>query len=75
MNFYNTLKKAMDMKGLKAADLCKATGIDSSYFSRLKSGYMKSVTWEKALVIIAALGMTPDEFAALSNEGVEEVDA
>ena len=74
MNFYKTLELALKKKGMKAADLCRRTGINSSYFSRLKSGYIKDVTWEKALVIIAALEMSPDEFHNLS-ESVEEVDA
>lgn len=62
MTFYETFEYALELKGLKAADICAITGIHSSYFSKLKSGHMKDVTWEKALAIIAALGMTPDEF-------------
>lgn len=69
MTFYETLEIAMNKKGMKAADICEKTGINSSYFSKLKSGYMKDVTWEKALIIIDALGMTPDEFYSLSLEG------
>ena len=69
MTFYETLELAMQKKGMKAVDLCEKTGLHSSYFSKLKSGYMKDVTWEKALVIIDALGMTPDEFQALAESG------
>ena len=65
MTFYETFEYALEMKGMKAADICAATGIHSSYFSKLKSGHMKDVTWEKALLIIDALGMTPDEFYGL----------
>jgi len=68
MTFYETFEIALKEKGMKAADICAATGIHSSYFSKLKSGHTKDVTWEKALVIIEALGMTPDEFNKLSKE-------
>ena len=62
MTFYETFEHALELKGMKAADICAATGMHSSYFSKLKSGHTHDVTWEKALAIIAALGMTPDEF-------------
>ena len=62
MTFYETLAAIMNEKGLTAADICARTGIHASYFSKLKSGHTKDVTWEKAIAIIAALGMTPSEF-------------
>lgn len=62
MTFYETLESIMTERGIKPADLCELTGFHPSYFSKLKSGYTKDVTWEKALAIIHALGMTPDEF-------------
>ena len=65
MTFYETLEIAMKNRGIKAADICAKTGMNAAYFSKLKSGHMKDVTWEKALMIISALGMTPDEFYAL----------
>ena len=65
MTFYETLEIAMLSRGLRAADICAKTGINAAYFSKLKSGHTKDVTWEKALMIIAALDMTPDEFYAL----------
>ncbi len=67
MRFYEALEIALEKKGMKAADICAATGIHSSYFSKLKSGHTKDVTWEKALLIINALGMTPDEFYELQR--------
>ena len=67
MSFYEALEIALQEKGLKAADICAATGIHSSYFSKLKSGHTKDVTWEKALMIIEALNMTPDEFYELQR--------
>lgn len=68
MTFYETLSIAMETKGLTPAELSARTGIHQSYFSKLKSGHTKDVTWEKALLIIAALEMTPDEFTHLQNE-------
>ena len=67
MTFYETFEIALKTKGMKTADVCAATGIHSSYFSKLKSGHTKDVTWEKALLIINALGMTPDEFHELQK--------
>lgn len=67
MTFYETLAIVMKDKGITAADICAKTGIHASYFSKLKSGHTKDVTWEKALVIIAALDMTPNEFYELSK--------
>ena len=69
MTFYETLTVALDKQGMTAADICAKTGIYPSYFSNLKSGHTKDVTWEKALQIIDALGMTPDEFQSLQKEG------
>lgn len=69
MTFYEALAIAMEDRGMSAADLCKKAGIHKSYLSKLKSGHTKDVTWEKALIIISALGMTPDEFYRLQNEG------
>lgn len=67
MTFYETLKQVMDEKKITAADICAKTGIHPSYFSKLKSGHTKDVTWEKALLIISALDMTPNEFYAIQK--------
>lgn len=72
MTFYEAFEMALRAKGLKASDICTITGIHSSYFSKLKSGHMKDVTWEKALQIIDALGMTPDEFLEIQSGGTDE---
>lgn len=68
MSFYDAFEKALNDKGMKVSDICFATGIHPSYFSKLKSGHTKDVTWEKALLIIEALGLTPTEFAAIQSE-------
>lgn len=62
MTFYEALEIAMREKGLKPVDLAMRSGMHQSYFSKLKNGSQKSVEWEKALIIIEALGMTPNEF-------------
>lgn len=67
MKFYDALAIAMKMKGVTAAELSAKTGLNQPYFSKLKSGHMKDVTWEKALLIISALDMTPDEFLEIQN--------
>lgn len=71
MNFYETLARILDEKGVSAAELSARSGLNQSYFSKLKSGHMRDVTWEKALLIIDALEMTPDEFLNKQKEGDE----
>ena len=68
MSFYENLCAAMKLKGVSAAELSRRTGLYQSYFSKLKRGDSSDVTWERALLIIDALGMTPSEFAALEVE-------
>ena len=69
MTFYETFELALDKTGMTTAEVCAKSGIYPSYFSKLKHGTTKDVTWDKALVIIAALGMTPDEFYELQMSG------
>lgn len=66
MTFYETLAYVLDEKGVSPAELSAKTGIHQSYFSKLKSGHTKDVTWEKALKIISALDMTPNDFNNIS---------
>lgn len=66
LGFYDTLELAMRMRDMRPADLAdKCETVTPSYLSRLKNGYTKSVSWEKALEIISALGMKPSEFYEL----------
>ena len=62
MTFYEALVIAMERQGMRPADVCAKAGMHQSYISKLKSGHMKHVEWEKAVAIIHALGMTPNEF-------------
>lgn len=68
MGFYQTLEYVMREKGITAAELSRRTGLYRSFFSNMKMGRAKSPSWDNALNIINALGMTPDEFAALEDE-------
>lgn len=74
MTFYETLTLVMKEKGMTAAALAEKTGLYPSFFSKLKSGHTKDVTWEKAILIINALGITPDDFAKLQS-GTQGSDA
>lgn len=62
MTFYETLVECMDARGMTFPELCDRTGFYPSYFSKLKNGHARDVTWERAIAIISALGMTPLEF-------------
>lgn len=67
MSFYEAFERALIIKDMTVADVCAKTGMHHSYFSKLKSGHTKDVTWEKALLIIKALGMTPNGFYELTK--------
>lgn len=69
MSFYELLAASMERTGITAAELSRRTGLSQSYFSNLKNGNAKDVTWEKALLIIESLGMKPSEFLKLGEEG------
>lgn len=63
MEFYETLERLMRERGITAAELARRTGIRPSYFSDLKHGRAKDVTWDKAFLIFRALEMSPNDFA------------
>ena len=67
MDFYETLERAMRERQVTAAELSRKTGLYKSYFSDLKAKRAKDVSWNNALLIIDALGMTPDEFYELQR--------
>ena len=69
LSFYEALEIAMAEKGLKPSQLCAITGMHQSYISKLKSGAMKHVEWDKAVALILALGMTPNEFYEIQRTG------
>ena len=65
MNFFEALDRCMKERGMRYSELAKRTGLYPAYFSKLKRGQARDVTWERALVIIDAIDMTPDEFVAV----------
>lgn len=73
MTFYDAVIVAMKKQGIKnVSTLCSLADnnpdpLYPAYFSKLKSGHTKGVSWDKALQIIRALGMTPDEFTAIQH--------
>ena len=71
MSFYGKLKIALEKNGMTAAELSRRSGVSQTYISNLKVGVAKDVTWERALILIDALGMTPSEFASLEDEDYE----
>ena len=68
MTFFETMEECMRERGMTYADLSRITGFYPAYFSKLKRGQAKDVTWERGVAIIKALGMTPNEFVARMNE-------
>lgn len=73
MTFYEALDRCMKARGMRYVELSRRTGLYPAYFSKLKRGQAKDVTWEKGLAIIDALGMTPDEFVAVMRSDAGEV--
>ena len=67
MTFAKALELAMVARGLKAVDIAERSGVAASYLSKLATGRVKEPTWQKALAIIDALEMTPDEFKELQE--------
>lgn len=63
MTFYETLSQLMKEKRISASELSRRTGISTSFFTELKKGRVKDVSFENALRIFDALGVTPNEFA------------
>lgn len=63
MEFYETLEKLMKERGITAAELSRRTGIRQPYFSDLKHGKAKDVSFTNAMLIFNALDITPNDFA------------
>jgi transcriptional regulator with XRE-family HTH domain len=64
-SFAETMQEVMDEKGIKAVDIYRNNDtLTQQYISKLLRGKFEDPTFSKALAIIAALGMTPDEFLA-----------
>lgn len=67
MSFAKALDRALKIKGLKPADIV-SDDVSASYISKLFTGRIADPTWQKALTMIKALGMTADEFSELEAQ-------
>ena len=67
MTFAETMVKVMAERGMRPVDVSERSGVTQQYLSKLMSGKVKDPTWGKACAIIDALGVTPDEFAAIQD--------
>jgi len=56
----NNLKRIRLAKGMSQGDICRATGMDRGYISRVESG-QKNPTISNLEKIANALGVRPDE--------------
>lgn len=65
MTFAEALRKAMHERGIKQVHIVKATGLSDAYVSMLVNGKVDDPKFSTAEVVIRALGMSLDEFAAL----------
>lgn len=72
MTFYETLVVAMGDRGMTPSEVCERANLHPSYISKLKSGHTKSVTWEYAIAIVRALGMTLNDFCAIQEANADE---
>lgn len=68
MNIGCAIKEAMKEKGIKAAQLCRETGIAESYISMLKSSKIDDPQLSKVYAIATALGMTIDDLVKRALE-------
>lgn len=73
VSFGKTLKRVLDERGLRAIDLADES-LSAQYLSKLITGRTKSPTWEKALIIVDKLGMTPTEFRQIELEVESQQD-
>lgn len=62
MDFQEALRQALRMRGIKQADLCRMSGIDTSLMSNYVSG-KKTPTLANAVAIADALQISLDELA------------
>ena len=56
----NNIKRIRLKKGMSQGDICRATGMDRGYVSRVENG-LKNPTISNLEKIAKALGVTPDE--------------
>ena len=66
--FGETMNQCMVERGMNQKAVCQLSGISSAYISQLATGKIADPTFAKACAIVAALGMTLDEFAEAQDE-------
>lgn len=67
MTFADALRSLLESRGLKQADLCRMTGIDTGLMSNYMSG-KKSPSLSNAVIIADALRITLDELSGLKKK-------
>ncbi len=68
MNVGMAVHKIAESKGMRAADICNATGIADSYMSMLMRGQIKDPKLGRIYAIANALGVTVDEIVRVAEE-------
>lgn len=68
MTFSEVMTREMKKRGIKQAQLAKMTGMSRAYISMIANGQIIDPKLSSAVLIIHALGMDIDEFAAMMDE-------
>lgn len=58
---WNKIKKIIDEKGMTTYQLAKQSGVNKSHLSNLKRGINKNLSWDNAVKVADALGISLDE--------------
>ena len=62
MSLASCLKELREERSWTQGDLCRATGLERAYISRLESGKVKALGLKNALKISKACGLTVEQF-------------
>ncbi len=62
MSLSACLKELRSERGWTQGDLCRATGFERAYISRLESGKVKNLGLRSALKLAKAFGLTVEQF-------------
>lgn len=71
MAFSDILRSLLESRGLKQADLCRMTGIDTGLMSTYMSG-KKAPSLSNAILIASALNISLDELSEIRRSASEE---
>lgn len=66
--FGKAMQLIMDEKGIRQIDIAEASGELKSYISKVASGYIEAVPFDRACRIIDALGVSLDEFREIERQ-------